>query len=185
MVLLVHLVLTELRARLDLVAQMELLELVVHLVTVVRVVLLVLLDLLGLLGQMVSPEPKERWESLDRRESLVPLDLRDHLELLDLWDPLVFLDLKALVVLRALLEPLVSLELQAEWALLDLMATLDPLARPVPLVKMDQRAPEVTPEPQDDREMLVCVEHLDLRERRERLERMDPLVLTDLQGLRV
>lgn len=88
MVLLVHLVQMELRVKLDLVARMVLLELVVHLVTEVRVVLLVLLALLALLVQMVSPEPKERLERLDRRESLVPLDLRDHLELLGPWDPL-------------------------------------------------------------------------------------------------
>lgn len=51
--------------------------------------------------------------------------------------------------------PLVSPVLQAEWDLLDLMVTLELLARLVPLVKMDQRVPEVMLDPQDDKETLV------------------------------
>lgn len=89
MVLLAHLDPTEPRVRLDLLAHLVLLVFVVLLVTVVRVVLLGLLVLLDLLVLMVSLVPRESSARVDRREKLVPLDLRDHPELLDPWDLLV------------------------------------------------------------------------------------------------
>jgi len=185
LVLLAQLVPTAPRVRLELLDQPVLLELAVLLVTVVRMVLPDLLASLGLLVQMVSLVPRESWERVDRRVTPVPLALRDPQGPLDLWDLLVFLDLKEPVVLRELLVQLVSPVLLAE---LDLLApTVTPvLLAPLVLpVKMVLRALAVTPVPQEDRETPGFAELLVPPERRESLERMDPLVPTGLQVPRV
>ncbi|CAB1353253.1 unnamed protein product [Coregonus sp. 'balchen'] len=158
---------------------------VVLLVTGARQDLQGLLVSLGLLDLMVSPEPRESRERVDRRETLVPPDPRGPPELLDLPDLLAFLDLKVLAVLRDPLVPLVSLELPAEWDPLVPMVTLVLLVPLALLVKMVLKVCVETVDPQAGRETLGCVELLEPLERRETLERMVPLVPMGLQVLQV